>query len=79
MLSRSEVLKKSRKSKFAKGVSPWLCQNKFVLFLICVFWAKQARKKSFFDILDIKEWFLEQKIELSNSQDFKEELQGTNF
>ena len=48
---KSEVLKKSKKSKFSKGVSPWLF-SKNRPFFICFFLAKKARKKNFFDILD---------------------------
>ena len=59
---KSEVLKKSRKSKFAKGVSPWLCQKNCYFSHLC-FLGKTSQKKSFFDIPDIKEWFLDQKSE----------------
>ena len=59
---KREVLKKSRKSKFAKGVSPWLCQKNRSFSHLC-FLGKTSQKKSFFDIPDIKEWFLDQKSE----------------
>ena len=51
---KKEVLKKSTKSKFSKGVSPWLSQKKIRIFIIYVFWANQARKDRFFVILDKK-------------------------
>ena len=46
---KSEVLKKSRKSTFCKGVSPWfLSKNRPFSYLFFFFLAKQARNKQFF-------------------------------
>ena len=48
---KSEVLKKSEKTKFAKGVSPWfLWKNR--MFSHSYFLGKLSQKTLFFDILD---------------------------
>ena len=45
---KSEVLKKSKKSTFCKGVSAWfLSKNRPFSHLFFFFWAKKARKKDF--------------------------------
>ena len=56
---RSEVLKKSRKSTFCKGVSPWFLSKKRPF--CCIFFSNKAIKKTFFDILDSEECFLDLK------------------
>ena len=65
---KREVLKNSKKSTFCKGVSPWfLSKNR--PFSHFFFWPKKGKKKTFFDILDRKECFLDLKSEvLKNSK-----------
>ena len=65
---KSEVSKKSKKSTFCKGVSPWFfSKNLFFFFFL---WAKKSRKKHFFYILDRKECFLDQQRKvLKNSKE----------
>ena len=58
---KSEVLKKSKKSTFWKGVSPWFLSKNWPFSLSC-FLSKERQKETFFDILDRKEswvspWF----------------------
>ena len=60
---KSEVLKKSEKSKFVKGVSPWfLWKNR--MFFHSYFLGKLSQKRLLFDILDRKECFSDQKSEV---------------
>ena len=60
---KSEVLKKSRKSTFCKGVSPWfLSKNRPFSYMF--FLSKKSQKQTLFDILDTKEWFLDLKNEV---------------
>ena len=48
---KSEILKKSKKSTFGKGVSPWFFwKNRAFLYLF--FMSKKGQKESFFDIFD---------------------------
>ena len=56
---KSKVLKKSRKSKFSKGVSPWFLSKNRTFYHVC-FLGKSGQKTSFLDILDRKECFLDQ-------------------
>ena len=64
---KSEVQKKSKKSTFWNGVSPWFLSKNWPVFYI-FFFNKERQKETFFDILDRKEcfflWFLFQKIDL---------------
>ena len=51
----------SKKNRhFAKGLVHGFCQ-KINLFLVCFFLSQTRRKKTFFDILDRKEWFFDHK------------------
>ena len=53
---KREVLKKSRKSPFCKGVSPWfLSKNRPFSYMF--FMSKKSQKQTVFDILDRKESF----------------------
>ena len=54
-----EVLQKSKNSIFSM-----VFVKKLNFLSSVVFWANQARKDRFFEILDIKECFLDQKIEV---------------
>ena len=65
---KSEVLKKSKKSTFCKGFSPWfLSKNR--PFSHMFFLSKKSQKETFFHILDRKEWFLDHKRKvLKNSK-----------
>ena len=74
---KSEVLKKSKKSKFSKGVSPWLFSKNRPLSYV-FFLAKKARKKYFFDILDSKECFLDLKSEVLTKSNNIDTLQGVS-
>ena len=49
-----------KKSAFSKGVSPWFLSKNRPFPHIFVF-SKISKKKTFFDILDRKEWFLDHK------------------
>ena len=60
---KSEVLKKSRKSTFCKGVSPWFLSKNRPLFYI-FFFSKKSQKQTVFDILDKKECFLDLKSQV---------------
>ena len=60
---KSEVLKKSRKSTFCKGVSPWfLSKNRPFCYMFFV--SEKSQKQTVFDILENKEWFLDLKSEV---------------
>ena len=60
---KSEVLQKSRKSTFCKGVSPWfLSKNRPFSYMF--FLSKKSQKQTVFDILDRKECFLDLKSEV---------------
>ena len=65
---KSETLAKSKKSAFCKGVSPWfLSKNRPFPYIF--FSSKKSKKKTFFDILDRKECFLDQQRKvLKNSK-----------
>ena len=65
MLFRLKKLsfKKSKKSKFFKGVTPWFLLKNGTFYEGCLF-RKLDQKRSFFDILDSKECFLDQKSEV---------------
>ena len=63
---KSEVLKKWKKWKFFKGVSPWFF-SKNRPFSHRFFFSKERKKDTFFDILDKKEWFLDLKSEVLKS------------
>ena len=54
---KCQVLKKSKKMQFSKGVSPWFW-SKIGHFSIFLFFAIQARKNLFYDILERKNTFL---------------------
>ena len=70
---KSKVLKKSRKSKFSKGVSPWFLSKNRSFHHIC-FLGKPGQKTSFLDILDRKECFLDQ-----SKVKFQTSLKNANF
>ena len=67
ILFRSEKgsFKKSPKLDFSKGVRLCSCQN-IELFTMWVFLGKLTQKRLFFNIKNKKEYFLEQKSEVSN-------------
>ena len=52
--------KKSRKSKFSKGLSPWFLSKSRTFYHVCLL-GKLSQKRSFFDILDKKKSSLDQK------------------
>ena len=60
---KSQVLKKSKKSNFSKGVSPWFFA-KMVLFFHWWYLGQSSQKRSSFEILDRKEWFLDKKSQV---------------
>ena len=60
----SEVLKKSKKSTFSKGVSPWFFSKKSTFFSYAFFLSKKNRRETIFDILGRKEYFLDLKSKL---------------
>ena len=59
---KSEVLKKSKKTTFCKGFSPWFL-SKNPPFSHMFFLAKKSQKETFVHILDSKECFLDLKSE----------------
>ena len=60
---KSEILKKSRKSTFCKGVSLWfLSKNRPFSYMF--FLSKKSQKETFFDILGRKESFLDLRSEV---------------
>ena len=61
---KSEVLKKSRKSTFCKGVSPWFLSKNRPFSNMFFFFSKTSQKQTVFEILDRKECFLDQKSEV---------------
>ena len=62
--------KKSKKSKFFKGVSPWfLSKNR--IFDQGNFWGKLSHKALFLDVLDRKECFLDDIHSFKNSKNRK--------
>ena len=63
LVKKSEVLKKSKKSKFCKGVCQWFFYKNRIFCHGC-FLDKPTQKRSFFYILYRKEWFLNQKSEV---------------
>ena len=60
---KGELLKKSKKSTFCKGVSPWFF-SKNRPFSCMFFLTKKSQKERFFDILDRNECFLHLKSEV---------------
>ena len=60
-----ELLKSAKHWHFPKGIVHGFCPN-IKFFLIYIFWEKTSQERSF-DILDRKEWFLDQKIEVLKS------------
>ena len=58
-----EVLQKSKTSIFSKEFSPWFLSKKRTFYHLC-FLGESSQKRSFFDILDKKECFLDQKNEV---------------
>ena len=52
----SKVLEKTKELKFFKGVSPWFLSKNRIFYEECLF-HNLDQKRSFFDILDSKEWF----------------------
>ena len=58
-----KVLKRAKKWTFSKGVSPWILTKNRNFFYLC-FSLKLCRKTSFFDIVERKQSFLDQKIEV---------------
>ena len=63
-MEKIEVLKRAIKWKFSKGVSPWILSKNRSFSYRC-FLEKLCQKRTFFDILDRKQSFLDQKIEVS--------------
>ena len=63
---KMEFLEKSTKSTFSKGVSPLFPSKNRSFYHLC-FLGKSSQKRSFFDILDKKECFLDRKKELFKS------------
>ena len=63
---KNGVLEKSKKSTFFKGVSPLFLSKNRTFCHLC-FLGKFSQKRSFFDILDKKECFLDRKKELLKS------------
>ena len=55
-----EVFKISNPWKIFKGVSPWFWSKNRTFYHVC-FLGKLSKKRSFFDILNKKECFLDQK------------------
>ena len=65
---KKEVPKKPKKSKLSKGVSVHGSCKKIELFTTCAFLANQESKDRFLNnILERKEYFLDQKSEVSKS------------
>ena len=64
---KSEVSKSSEKSSFSKGLVHGFCQ-KIELFTMCAF-SKPRRKRLLFNIMDRKEYSLDQKSEVSKSSE----------
>ena len=66
--SKVKFSQSRKKSAFCKGVSPWfLSKNRPFPYIF--FFSKKSKKKTFFDILDRKECFLDQKRKvLKNSK-----------
>ena len=65
---KKEVSKKPKKSKFSKGVSVHGSCKKIERFTTCAFLANQESKDRFLNnILERKEYFLDQKSEVSKS------------
>ena len=63
-----KLLVKPKKSAFCKGLVHGFIQ-KIGLFLVCFFLSKKSQKETFFDILDRKKFFLDQKRKvLKNSK-----------
>ena len=60
---KSKVLKKSKKSNFSKGVSPCFFANNGH-FLRWWYLRQSSQKRSSFEILDRKEWFLDKKSQV---------------
>ena len=60
---KSQVLKKSRKSTFCQGVSPWYL-SKNPSFSYMFFLSKKSQKQTVFDIHDRKESFLDLKSDV---------------
>ena len=60
---KSKVLKKSKKSNFSKGVSPcFFAKNDH--FFHWWYLRQSSQKRSSFEILDRKEWFLDKKSQV---------------
>ena len=57
-----ELLKSAKHWHFPKGIVHGFCPN-IKFFLVYIFWEKTSQER-LFDILDRKEWFLDQKIEV---------------
>ena len=80
---KCEVLKKSKKSTFCKGVSPWfLSKNRPVFHMF--FLSKKSQKETFFDILDRKEcwvspWFLSKNRPFSYKILFEQKTKKETF
>ena len=58
---KSDVSKKSGKSKFSKGLSPWFLSKSRTCYHVCLL-GKSSQKRSFFDILDKKMLFRPKKV-----------------
>ena len=60
----SEVLKKSKKSTFSKGVSPWFSHKNRPFSHMLFVLSKKNQREKIFDILGRKEYFLDLKSKL---------------
>ena len=64
---KSEILAKSKKSPFCKGVSPWFLSKNRPFFHM-FFFSQKSQKERCFHILDRKEYFLDLKSEVLKSR-----------
>ena len=62
-MEKIEVLKRAKKWTFSKGVSPWILSKNRTFSFSC-FSRKLCHKKSFLNILNKKQSFLDQKMEV---------------
>ena len=62
-INHFQTLRRAKKWTFFKGVSPWILSKNRTFSYRC-FSQKLCQKRSFFDILDRKQSFLDQKIEV---------------
>ena len=62
-MEKIEVLKRAKKWTFSKGVSPWILSKNRTFSFSC-FSRKLCHKKSFLNVLNKKQSFLDQKMEV---------------